>query len=147
MLNAQLATALLAQEKNDEALPVLETLRQLEPNNGAVDHMLADAYSQSGHPDKADPIYAKLVSSNPGDEEILAAQGENLVRERLYPQAQSVFERAVKLKPDDGDAWSGLGFRGIGEQAVSSCIERSFHAIKISFRDSSYVLPLGNLIR
>jgi tetratricopeptide (TPR) repeat protein len=110
VLNAQLATALLAQEKNDEALPILETLRQLEPNNGAVDHMLADAYSQSGHPDKADPIYAKLVSINPGDEEILAAQGENLVRERLYPQAQGVFERAVKLKPDDGDAWSGLAF-------------------------------------
>jgi tetratricopeptide (TPR) repeat protein len=109
-LNAQLATALLAQEKNDEALPVLETLRQLEPNNGAVDHMLADAYSQSGHPDKADPIYARLVSANPGDEDILAAQGENLVRERLYPQAQGVFERAVKLKPDDGDAWSGLAF-------------------------------------
>ena len=110
VLNAQLATALLAQGKNDEALPVLETLRQLEPNNGAVDHMLADAYSQSGHPDKADPIYAKLVSANPGDEDILAAQGENLVRERLYPQAQGVFERAVKLKPDDGDAWSGLAF-------------------------------------
>ncbi len=61
-LNAQLATALLAQQKNDEALPVLETLRQLEPDNGAVDQMLADAYSQSGHPDKADPIYARLVS-------------------------------------------------------------------------------------
>jgi tetratricopeptide (TPR) repeat protein len=109
-LNAQLATALLAQGKNDEALPVLETLKQLEPNNGAVDHMLADAYSQSGHPDKADPIYARLVSNNPGDEEMLAAQGENLVHERLYPQAQGVFERAVKLKPDDGDAWSGLAF-------------------------------------
>jgi tetratricopeptide (TPR) repeat protein len=72
--------------------------------------MLADAYSQSGHPDKADPIYARLVSNNPGDEDLLAAQGENLVRERLYPQAQGVFERAVKLKPDDGDAWSGLAF-------------------------------------
>ena len=109
-LNAQLATALLAQGKNDEALPVLETLRQLEPGNGAVDHMLADAYSQSGHPDKADPIWAKMVLANPGNEDILAAQGENLLRERLYPQAQGVFQRAVKLKPDDGDAWSGLAF-------------------------------------
>jgi tetratricopeptide (TPR) repeat protein len=109
-LNAQLATALLAQGKNDEALPVLETLRQLEPGNGAVDHMLADAYSQSGHPEKADPIYARMVLATPGNEDILAAQGENLVRERLYPQAQGVFQRAVKLKPDDGDAWSGLAF-------------------------------------
>jgi tetratricopeptide (TPR) repeat protein len=109
-LNAQLATALLAQGKNDEALPVLETLRQLEPDNPAVDQMLADSYSEAGHPEKADPIYARMASANPGNEEILAAQGENLVRERLYPQAQEVLQKAVKLKPDDGDAWSGLAF-------------------------------------
>jgi tetratricopeptide (TPR) repeat protein len=109
-LNAQLATGLLAEGKNDEALPVLETLRQLEPGNASVDQMLADAYAQAGHPEKAEPIYAKMALANPGNEEILAAQGENLVRERLYPQAQQVLERAVKLKPDDGDAWSGLAF-------------------------------------
>jgi len=109
-LNAQLATALLAQGKNDEALPVLETLRQLEPGNTSVDQMLADAYGQAGHPEQADPIYARLALANPGNEDILAAQGENLVRERNYPQAQAVLERAVKLKPDDGDAWSGLAF-------------------------------------
>ena len=109
-LNAQLATALLAQGKTDEALPVLETLRQLEPDNPAVDQMLADAYSEGGHPEKADPIYARLALAKPGNEEILAGQGQNLLREHLYNQAQQVFERAVKLKPDDGDAWSGLAF-------------------------------------
>jgi tetratricopeptide (TPR) repeat protein len=109
-LNAQLATALLAQGKNDEALPVLEKLRQLEPDNPAVDQMLADAYSEGGHPEKAEPIYAHMALANPGNEEILLGQGQNLVREHLYNQAQQVFERAVKLKPDDGDAWSGLAF-------------------------------------
>ena len=109
-LNAQLAAALLAQGKNDQALPVLETLRQLEPGNDSVDQMLADAYSQAGHPEKAEPIYAKMALAHPGNEDVLAAQGENLIRERLYPQAQEVLQRAVKLKPDDGDAWSGLAF-------------------------------------
>ena len=109
-LNAQLAAALLAQGKNDQALPVLETLRQLEPGNDSVDQMLADAYSQAGHPEKADPIYARMALAHPGNEDVLAAQGENLIRERLYPHAQEVLERAVKLKPDDGDAWSGLAF-------------------------------------
>ena len=109
-MNAQLATALLAQGKNDEALPVLETLRQLEPGNASVDQMLADAYSQAGHPEKADPIYARMALAQPGNEDILAGQGENLIRERQYFQAQAVLERAVQLKPDDGDAWSGLAF-------------------------------------
>ena len=109
-LNAQLATALLAQGKDDEALPVLETLRQLEPGNASVDQMLADAYSQAGHPEKADPIYARMAKAQPENEDILASQGENLLRERQYLQAQTVLERAVQLKPDDGDAWSGLAF-------------------------------------
>jgi tetratricopeptide (TPR) repeat protein len=109
-LNAQLATALLAQGKDDEALPVLETLRQLEPGNASVDQMLADAYSQAGHPEKADPIYARMAQAQPNNEDILASQGENLLRERQYLQAQTVLERAVQLKPDDGDAWSGLAF-------------------------------------
>jgi tetratricopeptide (TPR) repeat protein len=109
-LSAQLATALLAQGKNDEALPLLETLRRLEPDNPAVDQMLADAYSEGGHPEKADPIYARMALASPGNEEILVGQGQNLVREKLYNQAQQVFSQAVKLKPDDGDAWSGLAF-------------------------------------
>jgi tetratricopeptide (TPR) repeat protein len=82
----------------------------LEPDNAAVDQMLADAYAQAGHPDKAEPLYAKMALADPGNEDILAAQGQNLLRERLYPQAQQVFEQAVKLKPGDGDAWSGLAF-------------------------------------
>jgi tetratricopeptide (TPR) repeat protein len=109
-LNAQLATTLLAQGKTGEALPVLENLRKLEPDNPAVDQMLADAYSEGGHPEKADPIYARMVLANPNDEEILVGQGQNLVREKLYNQAQEAFERAVKIKPEDGDAWGGLAF-------------------------------------
>jgi len=121
-LNAQLVTALLGQGKSDQALPVLETLQQLEPGNSSVDQMLADAYSQAGHPDKADPIYARMVLAHPGDEEILAGQGQNLLRERLYPQAQQVFERAVKLKPDDGDAWSGLAFAASENKQYSTAL-------------------------
>jgi predicted Zn-dependent protease len=121
-LNAQLATALLGQDKEEEALPVLETLRQLEPGNASVDQMLADAYSQAGHPEKAEPIFARMALAHPGDEEILASQGENLLREKLYPQAQQALERAVKLKPDDGDAWSGLAFAASENKQYSTAL-------------------------
>jgi tetratricopeptide (TPR) repeat protein len=109
-LSAQLAEVLVAQGRNDEALPVLEKLGQLEPNNTSVEQMLADAYAQAGHPEKATPIYSKLVLADPGNEDVLAAQGANFLAQKLYPQAQQALERAVKLKPDDGDAWSGLAF-------------------------------------
>jgi tetratricopeptide (TPR) repeat protein len=109
-LNAQLATALISQGKNEEALPVLGSLNRLEPDNASVGQMLADAYVQAGHPEKADPLFARMALAEPGNEEILAAQGENLLRERLYPRAQEVLQRAVELKSDDGEAWSGLAF-------------------------------------
>ena len=126
-LNAQLATALLAQEKDDEALPVLETLQQLQPGNASVDQMLADAYSQAGHPEKADPIYARMALAHPENEDILAGQGENLIRERRYAQAQAVLERAVRLKPDDGNAWSGLAFAASENKQYSTAL----HALSI----------------
>ena len=126
-LTAQLATVLLSQQKNEEALPVLETLRQLEPENASVDQMLADAYSQAGQPQKADPLYAHLAIARPDDEEVLASQGENYLREKLYPQAQTVLERAVKLKPDDGNAWSGLAFASSQNKQYSVTL----HALSI----------------
>ncbi len=126
-LNAQLATDLLGQQKNAEALPVLETLQQLEPGNAAVDQMLADAYSQAGQPDKADPIYARMALAHPENEDILAGQGENLMRERRYPEAQQVLEKAVKLKPDDGDAWSGLAFAS----SENKQYETTLHALSM----------------
>jgi tetratricopeptide (TPR) repeat protein len=140
-LNAQLATALLGQGKRDQALPVLETLQQLEPGNTSVDRMVADAYSQAGHPEKADPIYARMVLAHPGDEEILAGQGQNLLRERLYPQAQQVFERAVKLKPDDGDAWSGLAFAASENKQYSTALHAlSMRATYLEETPATYFL-------
>jgi tetratricopeptide (TPR) repeat protein len=140
-LNAQLATALLAQGKDDEALPVLETLRQLEPGNTSVDQMLADAYSQAGHPEKADPLYARMVLAHPDDEELLASQGENLLRERLYPQAQQALERAVKLKSDDGDAWSGLAFAASENKQYSIALHAlSMRATYLEETPASYFL-------
>ena len=104
------------------ALAVLETLRQLEPGNASVGQMLADAYSQAGQPEKAEPIYARMALAHPDNEDILAGQGENLLREKHYAQAQAVLERAVKLKPDDGDAWSGLAFAASENKQYSAAL-------------------------
>ena len=72
--------------------------------------MLADAYVQSGHPEKADPIYAAMAQARPNDAVLLGAQGKNLILEAQYGRAQKVLEQAVKLNPGDGEAWSELAF-------------------------------------
>jgi tetratricopeptide (TPR) repeat protein len=41
---------------------------------------------------------------------LLSARGQILIREQNYPEALNLFQRAVKLRQDDSDAWGGIAF-------------------------------------
>lgn len=140
-LNAEMAAALLVQGKTEQALPVLEKLRGLEPKNSAVDRMLADAYSDAGAPGKADPLYSKLVAERPADADLLAAQGQNYIREQNYPQAQAVLQKALKLKPDDGQSWGGLALAASENHQYAAALQAlSMRAKYLPETPSSYFI-------
>jgi tetratricopeptide (TPR) repeat protein len=109
-LNAQYAALLAAQGKPEEATATLEKLHQLQPQNRQVSGMLADAYMQGGMLEKADAVYANLLTSSPDDANLLSARGQVLIREQNYPQALALFQHAVKINPKDADAWGGIAF-------------------------------------
>jgi tetratricopeptide (TPR) repeat protein len=109
-LNTQLAIVLNAEGKQNESVSTLETLHEKQPNNTFISGMLADAYTQSGAADQADPLYVQLLKNNPADPALLTARGENLIRQQRYTDAVTVLQKAVSLKPDNGDAWSSLAF-------------------------------------
>jgi Flp pilus assembly protein TadD len=109
-LNAQLATVLNAEGKQNESVSVLEKLHQLHPDDASINSMLADIYTQNGDADKADPLYVQLLKSSPDDPGLLTARGENLIRQQRYAEAVTVLQKAVRLKQDNGDAWSSLAF-------------------------------------
>ncbi len=140
-LNAQLAAALIAEGKNEDALPALQKVHDREPGNAAVNQMLADAYVQSGHPEKADPIYAAMVQARPDDPVLLGAQGKNLILEGQYARAQKVLEQAVKLEPRDGEAWSELAFAASEDGQPSRALQAlSMRAKYLPENASSYFL-------
>jgi tetratricopeptide (TPR) repeat protein len=109
-LNTQYAAVLAAQGKNDEALASLEKLHRAEPNDRSISTMLADAYVQGSNYEKADAVYVNLLAASPNDPELLSARGQVLIREQNYPEALNLFQRAVKLRQDDSDAWGGIAF-------------------------------------
>jgi tetratricopeptide (TPR) repeat protein len=109
-LNAQLAALLGAEGKTDEAVGALEKLYLLKPKDREIGMMLADAYVQNEDYDKADAVYANLLSSAPGDAEAASARGQVLIREQKYAEALEMFQRAVKVRQDDSDAWGGIAF-------------------------------------
>ncbi len=108
-LTAQLVTTLAAQD-NAEALPLAEKLHTAHPEDAAVTHMLADLRAQAGDTAGSDRLYGQLLAADPDDTDLLAAHGRNLIRQMKYTEALAVYEKAARLAPDDGDAWSGLAF-------------------------------------
>jgi Flp pilus assembly protein TadD len=109
-LNTQLAIVLNAEGKQNEAVDALEKLHAKQPGDALINGMLADAYTQIGAADKADLLYVQLLKASPNDPALLTARGENLIRQQRYAEAVTVLQKAVSLKPDNGDAWSSLAF-------------------------------------
>jgi len=113
VLNSQLARVLMAEDKPQDAIAVLESLHAAQPGDRNVTRMLADLDTQSGQAAKADPLYVALMNNSglaAPDESLLAARGDNLVRQQRFQDAVLVLQQATKLDPQDGNAWSSLAF-------------------------------------
>jgi len=108
-LTAQLAAALVAQDKA-EALPLLQKLHTERPQDENVTKMLAEVTAEAGDAAASDKLYSALLAKHPHDTELLVAQGQNLTRERKYPEAMQAFSTATEVDPRDGEAWSGMAF-------------------------------------
>lgn len=127
-LTAELATVLAAENKA-EALPLLETLHKAHPADEAVTRMLAEVRAEAGDIAGSDLLYAKLLETTPEDATLLVAHGQNLVRLGKLQEAYALFDKATKIDPASGDAWSGLAFAaskaGKPEVTVHALTERS----------------------
>ena len=108
-LNAQLATALAAQDKA-EALPLLQKLHEAHPADPAIARMLAEVLAVAGDYAGSDQLYVHLLAANPQDPNLLVAHGQNLVRQAQMEEAVKIFDKATQIDPTNADGWSGLAF-------------------------------------
>ncbi len=114
-LNAQLASALAGQNKTDQAIPVLEKVHALEPENAEIGLTLADTYMMDAgaHPEsleKAGALLPTLLKTHPDDVGLLMDYSRFLFLNKRYAEALPVLERAAQLAPHDEDPWNGLAF-------------------------------------
>lgn len=108
-LTAQLAAVLVAQDDAD-AVPLLEKLHAAHPDDANVTRMLAEVRAQAGDAVGSDKLYVALLASNPDDADLLIAHGQNLTRQMKFAEAFAAYDKASRLDPADGDAWSGMAF-------------------------------------
>ena len=108
-LNAQLATALAAQDKA-EALPLVQKLHEAHPADAAITRMLAEILADAGDYAGSDHLYISLLTATPNDPALLVGHGQNLIRQLRYPEAFAAFNKATQIDPASADGWSGLAF-------------------------------------
>ncbi len=120
VLTAQLAAALAGQDKN-EALPLLQKLHDVHPQDENITRMMAQMLSETGKPAESDQLYTQLIAAHPGDAGLYTAHGENLVRQQKNQEAFAAFSRATEMDAADADAWSGLAFAAskVGQPSIA----------------------------
>ncbi len=120
VMTAQLAAALVAQNKPD-ALPLLQKLHSIHPNDPTITRMLAQVMAVAGDFGSSDQLFQQLLAVSPNDPDLLMGHGQDLVRELKFAEAFAVFNKVAQLEPSNGEAWSGLAFTAskTGQAAVA----------------------------
>ena len=108
-MTAQLAAVLVAQDKA-ESLPLLQQFHQKHPQDVAITRMLAEVEADAGDYAESDQLYTTLLAASPKDADLLSGHGQNLIRQRRYPEALKVFQQATEADEANGEAWNGLAF-------------------------------------
>jgi Tfp pilus assembly protein PilF len=104
----QIAHLLLLQEKNDDAVTVLQEGLKLDPTNQSTQTDLAITYFKLGKYAQAEPLYRTLLAKSPNDAELHARLGQTLLKQLKYADAEHEFLTAVKLRPNFGEAYGDL---------------------------------------
>jgi tetratricopeptide (TPR) repeat protein len=102
-----MSNLLMATGRSEDAIPALEAVVAKSPT-AANRVELAQAYIDTKHPEKAQPLLDQAVASEPGDYQLRMFYGKFLRDQRKFTQAAPQFMAATKLKPDAPQPWSEL---------------------------------------
>lgn len=117
-----LAIALMAQGRIDEAIAQLEVALKLQPTNPDALRNLGAAYELKGGVDQAIAQYEVALQANPNNKYAHYNLGVSYNKKGLQDRAMAEFLLAVKLDPGYAEAHNNLGVifgnKGMMEQAV-----------------------------
>jgi len=104
----QLGRVLKAENKMDEASAEFQKALALLPGDRDALFELAELQAAAKHYEQAAQSYLSLLAQAPQDARLHYALGLVLLRELNYAEAESEFVKAVRLKPDWGEAYGDL---------------------------------------
>lgn len=103
----QLARLLASQGRQQEAIEIL----QAQPgaaSNPESEREMAHLYLQTKQYRQAEPLFRNLLKGSPSDPDLHLGLGVSVLYQLKYAEAETELLEAVKLKPDEGDAYGYL---------------------------------------
>jgi tetratricopeptide (TPR) repeat protein len=109
--------------------------------------VLAKARTQLAHGDLADAESAawSILNSNPNDEEALALLASIRVKQRRYPEAESLFRRVLQIDTHSLAAHRGLARALMAENRLDEAIEDLKAAVALAPEDISLKVEIAHL--
>lgn len=142
-----LGLALVATERAEEALPVLERSIALKADDAEVHAYQADAFRRLGRAARAEASYKQAIALQPGVGGPHFELGKLLFARDRFDEAEGHFRRAIEGKPAHADAHSCLGttLRQLGRiDEAEGCFRR---AQSLDPDNTIHPYNLGNLLR
>lgn len=122
LLEARIASAEAKSGQRDDAVAALERAVAIDPQNGALQEACARAMIEDGRYQDAYEHYKKMLQEFPNDGDALVNYGVLAARLGHADEAESSWERAVSVNPDQPNAQlylaQALDKRGEGAAAV-----------------------------
>ncbi|MBB5339912.1 tetratricopeptide repeat protein [Tunturiibacter gelidoferens] len=108
MIALEFGKALVAEWKDEQAIPVFQQALELEPNSIAASYQLALALQRSNRAPEAIVLLRKVVAAEPNNAEAMTNLGMALCQAQEAKDALPVLERSVALAPESVTAHQNL---------------------------------------
>jgi cytochrome c-type biogenesis protein CcmH/NrfG len=129
---------LIAQGKNDQAIPRLQEITAHEPQFAAAHDLLASLYLSGGDYPRAISALEKANASDPSNTTYQRQLGSAYLATKQFDQAAVFFEKLVHANPSDARNYLGLGTAYMGLQQYDDAAAAFSEA---SARDSKSPAP------
>ena len=105
--------------QTQDAIPALEKALRLDPSLVPANLILGIEYVKSGRSAAAVPLFKAVLNKLPDNRDALINLATAHFALQEFSVAADYFRRAVKLRPQDSDAWYGMGtsFEHIAEDS------------------------------
>ena len=141
------AQVLLFDEKNDDAISILEKAYEECGASPELCEQLAYAYSQQGNFPMAAMYFEKASDMKDGDAELLINAARSYERSSVTDSAAKAYEKYLKIKPQDGMAWKSLSQAYMKQEKFQEALNALMASVKADGRnpDTMEAAAIGNL--